>query len=247
MAPNDGRSRDEPRTAQCLRWMTMFLVAVSALALVSVPIAGGHAVAASQFTPDTAGVSCSPSLTQVLQGPIPAGSQLVLNLTYKWTNVEDIDFVAYWALLSYVEVDQFWLAPDGSFYSHSFAFGTWHTFQGALSPFYGVVEPRTGAGPFVYANYIHFTGALSPGSTSTSGFLGVFNAGGSESDILLDNVALQGGNTNPLYLASLGELGFLYFSVIDFPLIEFHYDSAYYFGSTPEACIAARADGAEDT
>ncbi len=221
----------------------MFLVAASALAMVTVPVAGGHTVAASQLAPDTAGVSCSPTLTQVIQGPVPAGSQLVLNLSYKFIDVEDVDFGAYWALLSYVDVDQFWLAPDGSFYGHTFAFGTWHTFAGALSPLGGVVEPRDGAGPWVYANYIHFTGAFSPDAMRTSGFLGVFNAGGTKSDILLDNIALQTGNTNPLYLATSGELAFLYFSAVDFPLLLFHFDTAYYTGSTQAACVASSALG----
>ena len=82
----------------------------------------------------------------VNSGGVPAGSKLVLDITYKVTNDEDSGNVGYWALESYNKHIQVWQTPDGTFYAVARYTGKWQTFAGALSPGSGLAESSDASG-----------------------------------------------------------------------------------------------------
>src|SRR5512146_1277210 len=76
-------------------------------------------------------------------GGVPAGSRLVLNVTYRATNDEDSGNVGYWALADYNKQLQVWQAPDKiTYYVVGRYTGTWRTFAGALSPGFGTAQSQ---------------------------------------------------------------------------------------------------------
>lgn len=175
------------------------------------PVAG--AAVATAASPPNPALSCSPSLEQVAhlsESPLPPGSRVILHVSFVDVNVEDGGNVGYWALDTLYFTDTFWQAPDGSIYYLLSIVGTWTTFAGALSPQNGVSEPATGSGTLVQEWSGHILTTFEPGSRPTSGFIGVFNAGGTKADVLLGTYALQQGN-NAWYDEDGGDIGPLYF------------------------------------
>jgi len=149
--------------------------------------------------------------TFVNAGDVPAGSVLVLNITYKVTNDEDSGMVGYWALSDYNKQVKVWQVPDGSFYAIARYTGKWTTFAGALSPGAGVVQGADASGTFEGGYTATFTaGSSTPtfmarsstptftaGSfTSAFGNIGTYDFGGTKADVLLGTYgAGQTGST----------------------------------------------------
>ncbi len=225
-----------------MRERRRFVGRVTAFVIVAFFLAGGlgaHVgpVQTAAAAPPS-GAFCTPSLSGILQGPVPAGSQLILDISYMWVHMEFFGSVGYWDLERDFISEQWWQAADGSFYGHFYDLGSWQTFKGALSPVNGVVQPRDGAGLEVFAYYAHIRGTFAPGAMPTSGFLGVFDAGGTRADVLLGTYALQTGDTNPVFLSTGGtaDFTFQYFSSMTFPALLFESLTIYYWQSNPAWC-----------
>ncbi len=187
-------------------------------------------------------LDCTPTLGQVAQlyeSPVPAGSEVILHVSFLDTNVEDAGNVGYWALDTLFFTDTFWQAPDGSIYFHLSIVGTWTTYAGALSPNYGVTEPKTGSGLLLQEFSGHIITTFQPGSRPTSGFIGVFNAGGSKADVLLGMYSLQQGN-NAFYDSDGGDIGPLYFDFTPpYPIfLSFETSQIYFWDGVPADCFA---------
>jgi hypothetical protein len=213
----------------------MILAGLFALAVA--PTAG--ATSLSSHSPQNVALDCTPTLAQVAQlyeSPLPAGSKVILHVSFIDTNVEDTGNVGYWALDTQYFTDTFWQAPDGSIYFHLSIIGIWTTFAGALSPNQGVTEPKTASGLLIQEFSGHALVTFNPGSRPTSGFIGVFNAGGTESDILLGTYALQQGN-NAFWDSDGGDIGPLYFN---FPptFLAFATSQIYFLHGSPADCFA---------
>ncbi len=121
-------------------------------------------------------------------GSVPAGSTLVLNVTYKVVNDEDSGNVGYWALDNYNKQLQVWQGPDGvTFYVVGRYAGQWQTFEGALSPGTGIEESSDGAGTFAGGYFASFTytGTINPNGLEAYGNIGTFDFGGTSDDVLL--------------------------------------------------------------
>jgi hypothetical protein len=151
---------------------------------------------------------CLPSLakpthptfgTFVNAGSVPAGSTLVLNVTYKVTNDEDSGNVGYWALANYNKQLQVWQGPDKiTYYVVGRYTGNWQTFAGALSPGSGVTQIRDASGTFEggYFGTFTFTGAFNPGDFKAKGNIGTVDFGGTKADVLLGTYGA--GQTGPV-------------------------------------------------
>jgi hypothetical protein len=216
-----------------------------------VTLAFAPAVGAAPLPSDThqnLALDCTPTLAQVAavyESPVPAGSKVILHVTFIDTNVEDGGNVGYWALDTLFFTDTFWQAPDGSIYFHLTIVGVWTTFAGALSPNQGITEPKTGSGLLIQEFSGHALTTFMPGTRPTSGFIGVFNAGGTKADILLGTYALQQGN-NAFYDSDGGDIGPLYFDFTPpYPIFEAIATSQIYFlHGSPADCFAGSGFGA---
>ncbi len=220
-------------TAAIMVLATFFAMAFS-------PTAG--AITPPSSSPHNPALDCSPTLAQVAQleeSPVPAGSKVILHVSFVDTNVEDGGNVGYWALDTWFFTDTFWQAPDGSIYFHLSIVGTWTTFAGALSPNQGVTEPKMGSGLLLLEYSGHVLTTFEPGSRATSGFIGVFNAGGTEADILLGMYAFQQGN-NAFWDSDGGDIGPLYFDFTPpYPIfLAFATSQIYFFHGSPVDCFA---------
>lgn len=221
------------------QWGTACLVVLAALVMLGLPSARAEKLVASPDYGQNDLPICSPTLNQVLESSAPTGSVLVLGISFVWTQVEDAGSVGYWALDTYLQTDLVWQARDGSFYEHILLIGTWQTFQGAYSPVAGVPEPKDGTGQIVGAYFIHFTATFNPGSMPRFAFLGVFSAGGTQSDILLGMYAYQVGN-NALFDAYGGEWAALYFDgFAGQTFLEYVYSYLYFYQGFPSACFGS--------
>jgi len=105
-------------------------------------------------------------------------------------NDEDSGFIGYWALDSYQKTMVVWEdsgASPNTFCALVQYSGEWHTFRGALSPENGVGEPNDGGGNLNGGYVATFTATFLAGGSSKplTGFVGNFNFGGSQADILL--------------------------------------------------------------
>lgn len=162
------------------------------------------------------GVFASPSHpvfgTFVNDNGVPSGSVLVLNIALQVTNDEDSGFVGYWALDNYNKKVQVWQAPDNSFYAVVRYAGSFQTFAGALSPQHGSIEGSNASGTFEGGYVATFNGIFAPGSQKTNGFIGTFDFGGTESDILKGTYGA--GQTGPTTVYSW--LGKYFSGVSDF-------------------------------
>jgi|SRR5579875_219664 hypothetical protein len=132
---------------------------------------------------------------------VHAQSQLVVNVTAKVVNDEDSGLCGYWALDHYNKQIQIWQLSSNTFLINESYEGFWQTFAGAVSPGADCttntpVEGTDASGTF--QGYLSFTvtGTFSPGSYKTHGFIGTFDYGGSESDILKGTYANQVGIPN---------------------------------------------------
>ncbi len=213
------------------------MVFATFIALAFAPTAGATSLA--PISQQNAALDCSPTLAQVEGIPVPAGSKVILHVSFVDTNVEDGGNLGYWALDTLYFTDTFWQATDGSIYFHLSIVGTWTTFAGALSPQQGVTEPKTGSGLLIWEFSGHSVTAFEPGSRPTSGFIGVFNAGGTESDILLGTYALQQGN-NAFFNSDGGDIGPLYFDFTPpYPIfLALAFSEIYFLHGSPADCYA---------
>jgi hypothetical protein len=142
---------------------------------------------------------------------VPAGSTLMLNITYKVVNDEDSGNVGYWALGSYNKSVQVWMTADNNCYATVRYEGKWQTFTGALSPGAGVLETKDVSGTFEGGYTATFT---CTGCTPTKGNIGTFDFSGTKADVLLGTYgAGQTGATPTLDWTSVyftGLSGFTY-------------------------------------
>jgi len=128
------------------------------------------------------------------------GTQVV-NVNFAVLNDEDSGNNGYWALDAYLEQLQVWQDPNvpTNYYATISTLGLFTTYKGDCSPGAGVVEPKTGFG-IVQGNLFgefSFTGTISS-SPPASGFLGIFNYGGTQADLLKCTYGNgQTGNSGP--------------------------------------------------
>lgn len=150
----------------------------------------------------------------VNSGGAPAGSTLVVDVTYKVTNDEDSGNFGYWALDDYNKHVQVWQVPDGTFYVVARYAVQWQTFAGAKSPGAGVTQTKDASGTFEggYVATFAATGFVSSPAYSKFGNIGTFDFGGSRADILKQTYgAGQTGPTKPFSFLSayfVGTTGF---------------------------------------
>ncbi len=198
-----------------MRKILVFAVTVSFLGILALE---GQAVA--KPTHPTFG-------TFVNAGGVPAGSKLVLNVTYKVTNDEDSGHVGYWALDNYNKSLQVWQAPDEIFYVVARYTGKWKTFEGALSPGVGAEESADASGTFQggYVATFTFSGTFNPGGYKAKGNIGTYDFGGTKEDILLGTYgADQTGPTDPFDALDLYFPGYESFTYINWGWT-YHYKS----------------------
>ena len=134
-------------------------------------------------------------------GGVPAGSTLVVNVTYKVTNDEDSGNAGYWALDSYNKQLQ-----------------VWQTFAGALSPGSGVTQTRDASGLFEggYVATFEFSGTINPGGYKANGNIGAFDLQGTKTDVLLGTYgAGQTGPPEPVSVLGLYFPGYQPFDYIN--------------------------------
>ena len=152
-------------------------------------------------------------------GGVPAGSTLVVNVTYKVTNDEDSGNAGYWALDSYNKQLKVWQGPDKTtFYVVGRYTGTWQTFAGALSPGSGVTQTRDASGPFEggYVATFEFCGTINPGGYKANGNIGAFDLQGTKTDVLLGTYgAGQTGPPEPVSVLGLYFPGYQAFDYIN--------------------------------
>ena len=124
--------------------------------------------------------------TFVNAGGVPAGSVLILNIVHSITNDLDSGDSGFWALDNCRKHIQVWQVPDGSFYAVARYIGKWETFAGASSPMDGVVQKKDASGTFQggYAGTFAFTGIFNPGELKTKGYVGSFDYGGTQADVI---------------------------------------------------------------
>ena len=105
----------------------------------------------------------------------PPKSKLIEDIT--WTGVDSFDGgnVGWWALDTFIEHDMIYQAASGTYYFFGSGSGTWETFAGALSPNYGVTEPKGGSGTYCYQEFTYFTATAFSPEYKTSGYVGTFN------------------------------------------------------------------------
>lgn len=175
--------------------MKRFLAGISAAAIGT---AGSVIVAVAAATPAGAATTCAGVVTQSQVAPPPGYTQ-VINAVMTVRNDEDTGLIGYWALDNYTKHIQVWANPSGSqFYVAAFYHGTWQTFAGAQSPDSGVTEVADGTGSISGGYVGTMTGAMLNSPTEpTMGTVGIYNFGGTESDILLGSYGNgQTGATN---------------------------------------------------
>jgi hypothetical protein len=118
-------------------------------------------------------------------GPV-GGSVVVVDPVAYVTNDVDSGFYSYWAIDNYTMSFEMWQEPNGTFYFVQTYLGTATTYAGVVSP--GAEATEGGAIGSAYVAYFSgyisgwVTGTFSP-SVPTSGFLGIYNFGGSESNL----------------------------------------------------------------
>jgi hypothetical protein len=127
----------------------------------------------------------------------------IINVTWYVTNDEDSGFVGYWALDNYRRTLVVWQNSQtpNQFCVFSQYNGTWTTFKGALSPENGVAEPQDGEGKLAGGRVAIITGTLLGHSSSKplTGFIGYFDFGGKQKDILKGTYGNgQTGDTSPV-------------------------------------------------
>ncbi|MFH0978326.1 MAG: hypothetical protein V1837_03405 [Candidatus Woesearchaeota archaeon] len=168
-------------------------------------------------------------------GEVPAGSKLIVDITYKVANDEDSGNVGYWALDSYNKHVQVWQAPDGLNYVVARYTGKSQTFAGALSPGVGATEGKDATVNFEGGYIASFTGTLDA-TKQTHGNIGTFDFGGTKADVLLGSYgAGQTGPSSPYSFLSDYFPGYSGFSQPNWGWT-YHYRSQswnnFYYGTT---------------
>jgi hypothetical protein len=142
------------------------------------------------------------------QTPPPGygGTPIVSSVTFPVSNVLDVGYMPsssspwqFWALDSYTETLTIWQsdssATTGTYAVNTVDTGTWCTFAGALSPYYGVPEPSNGCGALssddsgILTTDAPFNSALT--TTPVTGTLGALNCGGTEAMIVVGGVQVS--------------------------------------------------------
>jgi hypothetical protein len=123
--------------------------------------------------------------------------KLVVNVTAKVVNDEDSGLCGYWALDHYNKQIQIWQLSSDTFLVKESYEGFWQTFAGAISPGADCTtdtptEGTTAFGTFQGNLSFTVTGTFSP-SKRTDGFIGAFDFGGTQADILLGTYSKQAG------------------------------------------------------
>ena len=127
---------------------------------------------------------------------VPAGSVLAVNITCKVTNDEDSGNVGYWALANYNKHVQVWQVPDGTYYAIVKYVGKWTTFAGALSQGAGTPQSANGHGRFKGGYRATFTAT---DFTRARGYVGSFDFGGTQTDILLGTYGAGQAGVTPTF------------------------------------------------
>jgi hypothetical protein len=147
---------------------------------------------------------------------VPAGSTLIMNVTYSVTNDEDSGDFGYWALDNFNKQLQVWQGPDKtSYYVVARYTGSFTTFAGALSPGAGAPVSKDATGQFEggYVATFTFTGAFNPGGFKTNGNIGTYDFGGTKADVLLQTYGnTQQGSPHTLDVLSLYFPGYASFN-----------------------------------
>jgi len=130
----------------------------------------------------------------------------VINVRMHVVKDEDSGFVGYWALDDYQKTMIVWehSSTPKTYCGLVLYRGEWHTFQGALSPQTGAVQPSGGSGDINGGYVATFTGTFLGGGSSKplTGFIGTFDFGGTKADILKGSYG--NGQTGPTPTSWLG-------------------------------------------
>lgn len=132
----------------------------------------------------------------------------VINVAMQVRNDEDSGLVGYWALDDFQQSNIVWENPTTNpptFCALLQYSGEWQTFQGALSPETGATQASDGSGPLTGGIVAYFTSSAFLGQKSTkplTGFIGMFDYGGTRADILKGTYATQTGDTSRVYFLS---------------------------------------------
>jgi hypothetical protein len=125
----------------------------------------------------------------------------VVNVTSHVVNDEDSGVCGYWALDHYnKQIAIYTTSTSGVYFVNETYEGFWQTFTGALSPNADCstltpLEGTTASGTFEGYAAFYVSGTLSP-TMKTGGFIGTFNFGGSQSDVLNLVYSAQKGDTS---------------------------------------------------
>src|SRR5574337_423220 len=142
---------------------------------------------------ETRNVGTCPS-QNFLVGPNIDGANKILDIKYTAQNDEDSGIDGYWALDHLVQHLKVWQLPNGTFYALKTYNGIFIVPQGGPNPA-GLAHNQTeSAFGITTGGYVGtFTGTFTPGSQPTSGNIGIFNYGGTTSDVLLGTYGNQIG------------------------------------------------------
>ncbi|MEM0129700.1 MAG: hypothetical protein QXG65_06040, partial [Thermoplasmata archaeon] len=124
-----------------------------------------------------------------------AGSSLVVDPIVYVTNDVDSGDYAYWAIDNYTLSFEIWKNPNGTFFYDLSYLGTATTYAGVVSPGAEVLQGGTAGTAYVtyFSGYVAgwVTGTFAP-SRPTSGFLGVFDYGGSSANLGTSTTSYSG-------------------------------------------------------
>ena len=125
-----------------------------------------------------------PSISLVTAPMVMPGSTLIAHTTAYVINDEDSGYFGYWAIDNYSLTNWLWQEPNGTFFFITSFIGTSTTYSGIISP--GSSSTEAGYAVAMFSGYISgwFTGKLiSSPTVPTSGFIGVYNFGGSPGNL----------------------------------------------------------------
>ena len=158
------------------------------LALVATIVVLGTGTALAASSRDSSEIPSPP--------PPPAGSHLVMNASQTFINQEDSGNVGYWALDNGFEDIQVWQMSPFDFYAILSVNATWSTFAGVPSSNCDAngtpKEGGDGTGP--WGGWITFA-FKAAAYTPKFGYLGTFDDGGTQANILLGYYDIPGTQT----------------------------------------------------
>ncbi len=138
------------------------------------------------------------AVSQFAYSPYYATIGPIINVTMTVKNDEDTGLVGYWALDNYTKHVTVWQTDANTYAANVTYLGMWHTFNGALSPQNGIIEPDNGTGTLQGSYTATFNTPTFNSMANTIGNLGTFDFGGTVNDILLGTYSSnQIGNQNP--------------------------------------------------